>query len=173
MMMRKRLMEKVNELGATEHMEIYKIIVEQKVPTTENNNGVFFNLTTLSKETFDRIEEFVQYCFDNKKELDRYDQKLHECKYYNKLCTSPVIPNYGVNEPKSKSDCLKDVIEQMDDSKKDIIKEFVVKLNSSFDKPSAKRVLSKFMLAKKRFMKKTFVEFNQDISDELILDQRT
>jgi hypothetical protein len=169
MLMRKRLMEKVNDLGPTEHMEIYKIIEEQNVPTTENNNGVFFNLTTLSKDTYERIEEFVQYCFDNKKELDRYDQKLHECKYYNKLYTTPMLPNYGVNEPRSKADNLRDVIELMDD-KKEALKDFVSKLNSSSDKPATKRVMSKFMLAKKRFMKKTVNEFNQDIGDDLMQD---
>lgn len=165
MLMRKRLMEKVNELGSTEHMEIYKIIVDHQVPTTENKNGVFFNLTTLPKETYEKIEEFVQYCFDNKKELDMYDQKLHECKYYNKLYGSPVLPNYGVNEPRSKSDNLKDVIEDME--RKDTIKDFVVKMSACCDRTAAKRSMSKFTLAKKRFMKKTCAEHAHDVIDEL------
>ena len=158
-------MEKVNELGATEHMEIYKIIIDHSVPTTENKNGVFFNLTTLPKDTYEKIEEFVQYCFDNKKELDMYDQKLHECKYFNKMYGTPVIPNYGVNEPRSKSDSLKDVIEELD--RKDTVKDFVVKMTTSCDKVLTKRSMTKFALAKKRFMKKSNVEVGQDIMDEL------
>lgn len=158
-------MEKVNELGATEHMEIYKIIIDHSVPTTENKNGVFFNLTTLPKDTYEKIEEFVQYCFDNKKELDMYDQKLHECKYFNKMYGTPVIPNYGVNEPRSKSDSLKDVIEELD--RKDTVKDFVVKMTTSCDKVLTKRSMTKFALAKKRFMKKSNVEVGQDVMDEL------
>jgi hypothetical protein len=163
MIQRKRLLEKINHLGATEHMEILKIVNDHGVPTTENKNGVFFNMTTLTPEAFHVVEEFVTYCYDNKIELDKYDQKLHECKYYNK---NPAFASaYGVNEPKNKraeigqsnmSDAAVQRAERMENSVK--MNDFVRKLCSGTDGDSNKRGAGSFTTWKKKFMKRSVAD---------------
>lgn len=145
------LYEKINNLGPTEHMEIFKILNDEGIPYTENTNGVFFNLTTLASDTFFKIGEFVEYCCDNKKELDEYDQKLQECKYNN--AKSHVALACGVREPMPKHECIKEMFESID--KDNTIQDFIQKLSSVQDKVVSKRVNSKFSISRKRFMKRT------------------
>ena len=158
---KRTLVDKINHLGPTEHMEILKLLKEHGALYTENANGVFFNLTTLEQSAFDKIDEFVEYCCDNKRELDEYDQKLQECKYYS---TKPriLLPN-NIREPVSKSDCLKDVMEVVD--KPETIQDFVQKLHNTGERVSTKKINSKFALARKRFLKRS-----PDPSDILLDD---
>ena len=169
---KKRLLEKINHLGSTEHMEILRIINSHGVATTINKNGVFFNMTTLAPEIFQVIEEFVNYCYDNKIELDRYDQKLHECKYYNK---NPAFASaYGVNEPKNKrcevgsSNACEAALqraERMENTNK--MNEFVRKLCSGADMSlggnstmhhNTRRNGGNFTAWKKKFMKRSVAD---------------
>ena len=163
MIQKKRLLEKINHLGSTEHVEILRIVNKHGVATTVNKNGVFFNMTTLPSATFNVIEEFVNYCYDNKLELDKYDQKLHECKYYNK--NPSFATAYGVNEPKSRrgeagSNTLTDAAvqraERLESSGK--MNEFVRKLCCGNDGISAKRGGGSFTAWKKKFMKRSVPE---------------
>jgi hypothetical protein len=150
--LKKRLLDKINHLGCTEHMEILKIIMEHKVPLTENKNGIFFNMTTLSPDVYKTIENFVNYCYSNKHELDKYDQKLHECKFYQK---NTFLSQYSVNEPKDKKDALREIMERVDlDTKSTKIKDFVLKMSHASDKLNVKRSCGKFLMCKKHFMKK-------------------
>jgi hypothetical protein len=159
MIHRKRLLEKINTLGQTEHLEILKIVNANGVQTTENKNGVFFNMTSLSPDAFRVVEEFVNYCYDNKLELDKYDQKMHACKYYNKTTFATA---YGVNEPKNKrneatsssnmSDAAVHRAERMDNSIK--MNDFVRKLCAN-NECENKRTTGSFTTWKKKFMKRS------------------
>ena len=48
------------------YIEIFKLIVEHKVPYTVNRNGVFFNLSPLSDELVRQIDEILKRCEQRK-----------------------------------------------------------------------------------------------------------
>ena len=77
---RKLLMRRVQELGATEHAEIYRILCDSGVEHMQNSNGVFVNLSRVNDEVVHRIRAFVDFCHDNKRHLDAYDKRMCECK---------------------------------------------------------------------------------------------
>lgn len=162
----KVLFDKINNLGPTEHLEIFKILQDQGIAFTENNNGVFFNLTSLPKEVHEKVDEFVEYCCDNKKELDEYDLKLQECKYNNQNKSRLMMPNC-IRDPNPKKENIKEMFESVD--KGEAIQEFVQKLYSAHDKIISKRVNSKYAIAKKRFAKRV-IETNEVFQDELVVD---
>ena len=165
---KKVLSEKINHLGPTEHLEIFKILKDHGVSFSENKNGVFFNLTSLSKDIYVKIDEFVEYCCDNKKELDEYDLKLQECKYNTHTKSKLLLPNCGVRDPHPKRENTKEMLEVVD--KGETIQDFIQKLNVTQDKIASKRVNSKYMVAKKRFMKRISEPVNDAIQDELQQD---
>lgn len=94
--MRKQLIEKISELSSTEHDEIFKTIKDYMPDCnfTSNTNGFFFNTSSFSDELLHRIELFVNFCLENKKELDEYEKKLKECK----LKTGPIDTENENNE---------------------------------------------------------------------------
>lgn len=79
---KKKIQENIGLLSSTEHEEIYKILIENEknIEFTKNNNGVFFNLSIVSNKTIYLIENFINYCLSNKKELDEYDKKINQYK---------------------------------------------------------------------------------------------
>ena len=44
------------------YIEIFKLIVEHKVAYTVSNNGVFFNLSSLSDELAQQIDDIIKMC---------------------------------------------------------------------------------------------------------------
>ena len=74
-------MHKIQELSATAHEEIFKIMSEAAVEHTQNNNGIFINLSTVPDEVVRKVQTFVAFCIDNKSSLDDYDKWLNECKF--------------------------------------------------------------------------------------------
>ena len=50
------------------YIEIFKLIVEHKVTYTVNNNGVFFNLSSLSDELAQQIDEIIKTYEQRKQE---------------------------------------------------------------------------------------------------------
>jgi hypothetical protein len=161
-------MDKINRLGPTEHLEILKILEGNAVASSSNANGVFFNLTTIPESVYQKIETFVNYCCDNKRELDEYDKKIHECKYRNNI--DNIVRTYdiesSIKEPSKTKDNWKDLIEKVD--KTGNIKDFFDKLESSIDRSNTKRVNSKFAVAKKKFAKRSCAdnEMNDCLEEE-------
>jgi hypothetical protein len=77
---RKLLMQRVQELGQTEHDEIFNMLRDMGVDYMQNNNGIFVNLTEVPDDVVHRVGEFVSFCMANKSSLDEYDKSLNECK---------------------------------------------------------------------------------------------
>jgi hypothetical protein len=169
---RKALLDKINNLGETEHTEIYKIIIESGISHSSNNNGIFFNLTTLPRDILSKIEHFVDYCYENKEELDEYDRKLNECKYTNSLNT--MVHNdaehshmmSGIREPTKGFSDWAEIMQNVD--KDERINNFIEKIQN-VDRFVSRRTSSKFMMAKKRFAKRAVYD-NDSLHDSLDYD---
>lgn len=88
---RKALVQRVNELGTTAHEEIFRKLKSHGVDHTQNNNGMFVNLSVVSAPVLDDISAFVDYCIDNDRSLNEYDKKLNECKMNQRFDELPKI----------------------------------------------------------------------------------
>jgi hypothetical protein len=61
----KILRDSISELGLVENIEIFKILQKNNVKYTENNNGIFINMTKLSQKTIDDLEAFLIFIKNN------------------------------------------------------------------------------------------------------------
>ena len=95
---RNLLMQKVQELGTTEHEEIFKILKTRDVEYSINNNGVFVNLSNISDDVFHMLNNFVTFCLDNKANLDEYDKAIIDRKF--QANSSSDIPHDEVSASK-------------------------------------------------------------------------
>lgn len=90
-------MQKVQELGTTEHEEIFKILKMREVEYSINKNGVFVNLTHITDDLFHMLNNFVTFCLDNKATLDEYDKAIIDRKFQANLSPAPVPAANGVS----------------------------------------------------------------------------
>lgn len=72
---RKKIFETIKVLAKPEQEEIFRIIRKLKVTYSENSNGVFFDLASISDESFEQIQEYIQFCLTNRKE---HEDRLKE-----------------------------------------------------------------------------------------------
>ncbi len=66
---RKDFLESLKGLSKAEYIEIVKILKKHDVHTSENQNGIFFNVATLSQSVFDNLEHFLRFTQMNRKNL--------------------------------------------------------------------------------------------------------
>jgi hypothetical protein len=72
---RKKIFETIKALAKPELEEIFRIIRKLKVPYSENSNGVFFDLASISDDSFEQVREYIQFCLTNRKE---HEDRLKE-----------------------------------------------------------------------------------------------
>lgn len=82
---RKLILDKVRQLGPTEHHEIFTLLKTHDIAYSSNSNGVFINLSTVPDDVLATVKKFVDYCALNKTGLDEYEKKLQECKITHKF----------------------------------------------------------------------------------------
>lgn len=111
---RKSLIDRISLLSDTEHNEIFKLLREHNIPFTQNRNGVFLNFKNVPDDIVEVIDQFVTFCYANKKDLDEYDKRLIECKLNNNVM---LIQNN--NLPSTVSTHLDEVLQELSDIKHD------------------------------------------------------
>lgn len=160
---KKLVIDKIDKLGPTEHEEIFKILDRNSVPYTQNSNGVFFILNTVSEELVNEINTFVTYCQQNQEELDAYDKKINECKINNNLNDVMQIQSVHANISNNELDELigENIVEtKSKETLKELInvnskaKTLVNMLEQNLDKVQKKNHNTKYMNAKKRYSRK-------------------
>jgi hypothetical protein len=65
---RKKIFEYLKVLVKPEQEEIFRIIRKTKENYTENSNGIFFDLATLSDDSFIQIKEYIDFCLKTRQE---------------------------------------------------------------------------------------------------------
>lgn len=117
---RKGLIEKIAQLSPTEHEEILKIIRQHNnISYSQNRNGVFINLKTVPNNVVGKVNEFVQFCLENKQHLDEYDKRINECKLGNKLAVADIASSSedaNGSNPNNKSQPLAQVMTRLRES---------------------------------------------------------
>jgi hypothetical protein len=65
---RKKVFEHIKVLDKPEQEEVFRIIRKTKENYTENSNGIFFDLSTVSDESFQQIKEYLDFCLKTRQE---------------------------------------------------------------------------------------------------------
>jgi hypothetical protein len=66
---RKAFLTELQGLSKTEYVEILRILKHHNTTFSENLNGVFFNLCTISPEAFEALCLFRRFTIQNKEQL--------------------------------------------------------------------------------------------------------
>jgi len=72
---KERLKDDLGKLSECEHEQIYRIIREYTDQITCAESGVYVSADTLPLACFDKIEQYVQFCFAQKQRLDADEAK--------------------------------------------------------------------------------------------------
>jgi hypothetical protein len=65
---RKKVFENIKVLVKPEQEEVFRIIRKTKENYTENSNGIFFDLATVSDDSFNQIKEYIEFCLKTRQE---------------------------------------------------------------------------------------------------------
>ena len=72
--MRKRFLEDLKLLSKTEHAKILEILQKHKADFSENSNGVFFDVSKITAETFHDIQTYMEFCKIVRQDQARRDE---------------------------------------------------------------------------------------------------
>jgi hypothetical protein len=71
-----RLNHKIEKLDKTHHIDILRIITENStIPLTENQNGIFINMTDLSNMVITKVVDFLQYVDKKNEDLEVFEKE--------------------------------------------------------------------------------------------------
>jgi hypothetical protein len=155
---KKHLIDQIAGLGVTEHAEIFKIIGDS-VKYTQNSNGIFLNLKDLPADILENIKKFVDFCLENKTQLDEYDLKLNECKLNNNKLESTEAP-LSLDDVITIPTIQNEWIDKLKESKqKERIDNVVEILEGNLQKINKKKTCNtKYSNAKKKYGRKVVVD---------------
>ena len=81
--LRKHFLDNLKILNKSEKEEIFRILTSTKSNFTENSNGIFFDLSTISDETFLEIKDYLQFCSTTRQEHDYRMKELENLRSEN------------------------------------------------------------------------------------------
>jgi len=64
---RKQFFENLKILVKSEYEEIFRILKKNNEEFTENSNGIFFDINTVSETTFEQFQEYMNFCLENRR----------------------------------------------------------------------------------------------------------
>jgi hypothetical protein len=80
---RKKVFDTIKILSKPEHEEIYRIIRKTRDTYTENSNGIFFDLNTISEDAFSQIKSYLDYCLKTRQEEESRLKELETIRIQN------------------------------------------------------------------------------------------
>ena len=72
---RKTFLEDLKILNKVEKEELYRILKKNFASLSENSNGIFFDVSSLDKETFSQLLSFMEFCKKNREEFESREQE--------------------------------------------------------------------------------------------------
>ena len=72
------LKTKIEQLNKKQQIEVLKIIMKLDVAFSENNNGIFFNLSGLSEQQLTQINSYINYVSDQEEALQEFENVKNE-----------------------------------------------------------------------------------------------
>jgi len=80
---RKKIFDTIPALVQPEQEEIFRIIRKLKVSYSENSNGIFFDLSSISEDAFQHIKEYIQFCLTTRNEHETRLKALETIRIQN------------------------------------------------------------------------------------------
>ena len=80
---RKQLFENIKILVKPEQEEVFRIIRKMKENYTENANGIFFDVSSLSEDTIQQIKEYIDFCLKTRQEHEHRLKELETIRIQN------------------------------------------------------------------------------------------
>ena len=77
---KKKLIEISKDLSKIEYLEIFTIIQNDNCAYSENKNGIFINLSSISESTIDKIFDFINFIKHKKADLVKYEEYVNIAK---------------------------------------------------------------------------------------------
>jgi hypothetical protein len=77
------MFENIKILDKPEQEEIFRIIRKTKENYTENSNGIFFDLNSISDESFSLIKEYINFCLKTRQEHELRLKELETIRIQN------------------------------------------------------------------------------------------
>lgn len=77
----KTQIEKMNKFN---HVEILRILKNNKIPINENKNGVFINLTEVDGNVIEKLQQYVEYVIKQQRQLSNIEKQKddYETKFF-------------------------------------------------------------------------------------------
>ena len=66
----KQLRDHIENMDTIHQIHIFKILKKNQIEYTENNNGIFINMTLLNNATIKHIQNFIKYVDLQQKQLE-------------------------------------------------------------------------------------------------------
>ena len=66
---REKFLNALRQLGEPEFLEILRLLQKKNIHYSENANGVFFDFVALDQDTFNELEQFIEFVRKNRDEL--------------------------------------------------------------------------------------------------------
>ncbi len=77
---RKRVLQELKKLVKSEQEQIFLILKRYRIEYSENSNGVFFDLSRVSKEPFEEIQKFLVFCQTNRNDFEARDREMESSR---------------------------------------------------------------------------------------------
>ena len=80
----KKIRDMIERMNKIQQVHILKILKDNKIEYSENNNGIFVNMTLLNNETLIRIQNFIKYVDLQEVQLETFEDiktKYHNAYY--------------------------------------------------------------------------------------------
>jgi hypothetical protein len=137
----------INKLCQTEIDEIFKILYRNKSTYTQNNNGIFVNLSWTDDEILKQIYDYINFCLTSQTEINKYELMKN-------IITDTIINKDRVDDK---------VVDQGNTSSG---------TNAITTKHSKISSSMKFYLLKKKFLKKNLIinNINNTLTHEEYID---
>ena len=81
------LKSQIEQMNKFNHIEILRILKNNKIPINENKNGVFINLTEIDSNIIQQLQQYVEYVNKQQKQLNTIEKQkeAYESKFFNNL----------------------------------------------------------------------------------------
>ena len=76
----KKIIEDVECMTKEHHIEIFKILNLYDIKYTENNNGIFINMNNIDEECLNKMNNYVNFINENKKNIIEFEKIKEENK---------------------------------------------------------------------------------------------
>jgi hypothetical protein len=74
---RKKIFEEVKKFSRAEQEELYRILRRNGEDMSENRNGIFFDLMSLSEKTIVNIQEWISFCNNNRESFEVREKEMN------------------------------------------------------------------------------------------------